>query len=418
MVRKKYDWTDGAKLEDHTAAKLRILRQYAREYISVRCQIPHQSKFRLAIIDGFCGAGRYKGGEAGSPIVFLEEVIRAARDLNTRRKAEGFSKLQIDCLLIFNDVEKEVIELLKANVAPLQQEAASLGELLHIEIVFKVGEFEKQYPDIREMIWTKSFTNVMFVLDQCGHAQVPVDILRDIVDSFNKVEMFYNFSITSFLAYLSKKNPARLASQTAHLGKGFDIDQLTDAVLTDQHWLGLAERLVYDAFFKCADYVSPFSINNPKGWRYWLIHFARSYRAREVYNNILHENASVQAHFGRPGLKMLSYDEPDAGSLYLFNPVQRIEAIEQLIDDIPRMVASGGDAMTIREAFEKIYSETPAHSNDIRAAMLQSSDLEVLTSRGYPRRTALAIRTDDVLKLRPQKSFHWLMTPSRPMGNS
>ena len=78
--------------------------------------------------------------------------------------------------------------------------------------------------------------------------------------------------------------------------------------MSQKDWLGTAEKIVFDAFRLCATYVSPFSINNPGGWRYWLIHFANAYRARQDYNNILHDNASLQAHFGRSGLNMLSFD--------------------------------------------------------------------------------------------------------------
>lgn len=93
-----------------------------------------------------------------------------------------------------------------------------------------------------------------------------------------------------------------------------------DALISRKDWLGTAERIVYNAFRLYAPFHSPFSINNSDGWRYWLIHFSKSYRARQVYNNILHDNASLQAHFGRSGLNMLSYDsQHDEGMLYLFD---------------------------------------------------------------------------------------------------
>ena len=68
---------------------------------------------------------------------------------------------------------------------------------------------------------------------------------------------------------------------------------MLNGMMTRNEWLGTAERTVFDAFRLCAPYVSPFSINNPDGWRYWLIHFANTYRARQVYNNILHGNAEM-----------------------------------------------------------------------------------------------------------------------------
>src|SRR3546814_273743 len=112
-------------------------------------------------------------------------------------------------------------------------------------------------------------------------------------------------------------------------------------------WLGVAERIVFEAFRVCAPFVSPFSINNPGGWRYWLIHFANIYRARQVYNNILHDNSSLQAHFGRSGLNMLSYDPShDEGMLYLFDIAGRTSAKKQLLEDIPRLVTEAGDVIT------------------------------------------------------------------------
>ena len=45
------------------------------------------------------------------------------------------------------------------------------------------------------------------------------------------------------------------------------------------------------------------------------------------YNNILHQNSSAQAHFGRSGLHMLSYDPSEADSmLYMFDAAGRAEA--------------------------------------------------------------------------------------------
>ena len=86
-----------------------------------------------------------------------------------------------------------------------------------------------------------------------------------------------------------------------------------------------------------------------------LIHFANAYRARQVYNNILHDNASLQAHFGRSGLNMLSYDpRHDEGMLYLFDDSGRASAKNQLLGDIPRLVTNARRAMSMMEFYENI----------------------------------------------------------------
>ena len=170
-------------------------------------------------------------------------------------------------------------------------------------------------------------------------------------------------------------------------------------------WLGAAERLVFDFFRGCAQFVSPFSINNPAGWRYWLIHLANNYRACPEYNNVLHRNSSMQAHFGRSGLNMLSFYPSHEGSLYLFDVSGRSQAKQQLLEDIPRVVTEFGDAICVGEFYGSIYNMTPSHMDDIHAAMVENPDLEILTDAGGVRRKPNTIRADDTLRMKRQRTF-------------
>ena len=198
-----------------------------------------------------------------------------------------------------------------------------------------------------------------------------------------------------------------LAKQVAPFGVNPDELSHLDGLMSKDAWLGVAERLVFDAFRRCANYVSPFSIHNPDGWRYWLIHFANSVRARQEYNNILHQNSSTQAHYGRSGLHMLSYDPSETDSmLYLFDETGRAEARKQLHDDIPRLITSYGDALPVGEFYASIYNATPAHMLDINSAIIENPDLEVITEQGGgERRKANTIKTSDILRLKQQRSF-------------
>ena len=135
------------------------------------------------------------------------------------------------------------------------------------------------------------------------------------------------------------------------------------------------------------------------------MHFAKSYRARQIYNNILHENSSYQAHFGRSGLNMLSYNKKDEGKLYLFDPPGRAEAKTQLLQDIPHLISKSGDAMGVDEFYESIYNITPAHADDIHSAIMDNPDLEVLTVNGGQRRKASTIDVSDTIRLKKQTTF-------------
>lgn len=406
MVAKPYLWEGGAKLEEHSKRKHKILREYFARYLDVRCQLPQQTRFRLAIVEGFAGGGRYACGAVGSPIIFIEELQLAAERFNLRRAAERMAALDIECLLVLNDESAEAMNYLKSNTEPLLAAARAEAPKLHLRTEYLNKPFENAYPEIKQMLEHGRYRNVVFNLDQCGHSHVKRSTITDIMVSFASAEIFYTFAITSLLAFLRKSNPRLLAAQFGFLGAISDDLSSLDGQMSNNDWLGAAERLVFASFRSCATYVSPFSINNPEGWRYWLVHFANNYRARQEYNNVLHQNSSMQAHFGRSGLHMLSFDPGDAANaLYLFDISGRAEAKRQLYEDIPRLVADFGDAVGITEFYGSIYNMTPAHMDDVHAAIIENPDLEVITELGGERRKANTISPGDVLRMKQQRSF-------------
>ena len=406
MVKKRYAWIDGAELKEHSKRKHKILREYFSNYLTVRCRVPQQKRFRLAIVDGFAGGGRYQCGTAGSPLIFIEELVRASEEVNVRRADQNLDLIEIECLLIFNDSSSDAISLLKEHTTPLLAGISETCPMLHLYVEYLHDPFEVAYPKIKRLLAQGRYLNVLFNLDQCGNSHVRRETLRDIMHSYRAAEIFYTFVINSLLAFLKKNEPDQLRKQLDHLGVTDSSIQMLNEMMTKNEWLGTAEKIVFNAFQPCARYVSPFSINNPDGWRYWLIHFASAYRARQVYNNVLHKNSSYQAHFGRSGLDMLHYDSSyDEGTLYLFDEDARSSAKIQLLGDIPRMVEESGDAIPVIDFYESAYNTTPAHADDIHISIIENPDLEVITPAGGERRKANTIKVDDVIKLKRQRSF-------------
>lgn len=407
MAEKPYQWANNsAVLEDHSRCKHKILREYFFQYLTVRCRLPQQERFRLAVIDGFAGGGRYQCGTSGSPLIFIEELKHAIETVNAQRAAQGFSLIEIECLLVLNDFSRDAIETLKGNIAPLQAEITENLPRLHLRIEYLTDTFEAGYPQMKKFLEQGRYRNVLFNLDQCGHSHVERSTLLDIMRAHPSVEIFYTFAIEALLSFLQKTDPVQLAAQL----RPFDIEptglNVLNGAMSKYNWLGAAERLVFDTFHTCAPFVSPFSINNPGGWRYWLIHFANFYMARQVYNDVLHRNSTAQAHYGRSGLNMLSYDPShEDGSLYLFDVSGRENARTQLLADIPRLISESGDAIGVRDFYEGIYNATPAHTDDVHQAIIENPDVEVITPAGGERRSANTIGVQDTLKLKRQKSF-------------
>jgi len=277
MVERPYAWEEGAKLDEHSRRKHKILREYFHQYLMVRCQNPAQTKFRLAVVDGFSGAGRYSCGSAGSAIILIEELKRAVESVNLRRVVQGLtSSVEIECLLIFNDAIPAVTDMLKAFAAPLLSDIKATCPKLHLTVRYLSDSFENSYPAIKEMIAAGRFRNILFNLDQCGHTKVERSTLLDIMASTPSAEIFYTFAIQSLLTFLSRTDPTLMAAQVRPLGIEPAEFQTSDGLVTTKEWMGTAERIVFNAFRGVARYVSPFSITNPEGWRYWLIPFRQT----------------------------------------------------------------------------------------------------------------------------------------------
>ncbi len=229
--------------------------------------------------------------------------------------------------------------------------------------------------------------------------------------SWRSAEVLLTFMISSLLTYLSPNKEKSGAPLEPEIQS--EIDNLLkngDDLLSKPEWLGRAGKIAHAHYRGYTTHVSPFSINNPCGWRYWLMHFSNAHRARQVYNDILHQGGAAQAHFGRSGLNMLSYNPQDEGQLYLFNSDSRQLAKEASHDDIPRLVAESGDTLAMQDFYASAYSLTPAHSDDIHEMIIENPDMEVITDAGGKRRQAHTIKAGDTLKLVSQKSMFFMFS--------
>ncbi len=409
MARKLYDWDQGAELDEHSKRKHKILKEYFRQYLITRCQYPQQERFRLAIIDGFAGGGLYKCGGYGSPLIFLDTLNSTTKEINVHRSANSMRPIQIECSLIFNDDDPKAIPKLKSDTAGPIADIKENNPNLHIQVSFFQQKFDILYPQIKQVLIDGRYPNALFNLDQCGYSEVNPTTMKDIMDSWASAEIFLTFAIETLRTYLSadrEKNnvlsdqPELLEEIYSHLRDGAEA-------INKKEWLGISEKIVFENLKSIAPFVSPFSIHNPDGWRYWLIQFANRACARQVYNDVLHDNSNStpQAHFGRSGLNMLSFNPAHEGGLYLFDKESRALAIDQLHEDIPNHIDEHGDSISVDEFYLGVYKETAAHSHDIHKVIIDNEDLEVLTPAGGTRRTAHTIKTSDILRLKKQRSF-------------
>lgn len=419
MPRKKYSWADGVTLEDHTAKKLSVLKSYFHQYLRVKCT-PLNRKFRIAIVDGFAGGGVYECGTDGSPLIFLKELALFADEEAISRKEKNLPELEmIECLFIVNDIDEEANIMLDNLFTQWLIENKEKNRKLNVTIIRKYERFDEIYFDIKELLLKLSFHNVLFNLDPCGYTHVKLLTIQDIIGSFKSAEVFYTFMIGSLFNYSSWSNPDKTNELVQSFCSSQEIFFKDENFRRKDEWLGAVEKIVYHEFARSAKFVSPFAINksNKIGYNYWLMHFANSHRAREVYNNVLYQNTGDQAHYGKSGLQMLGYSATDEGvQKFDWGDGLRAANIDSLQKDLPKIISQFGDALDIQTLKASIYNETTSHSDDIRSVLINHTDIEVITTSGGKRRSATAISDDDTVRLNEQRPlFHILPKTNKKM---
>ena len=91
MGSENFRWRAGGpppELEEHSKAKLDVLRRYLRAYLERLNINPSRDKFTLDLVDGFAGGGLFRSaGEIvpGTPLIMIEESKRAEEELNRNR---------------------------------------------------------------------------------------------------------------------------------------------------------------------------------------------------------------------------------------------------------------------------------------------------------------------------------------------
>ena len=390
--------------------KHRIQEQYLGKYIRERCKNPHQENFRLSIVDGFAGGGAYKDGSPGSPVILANTVLQTVQGINFEREVNGRSKVNVECLMFLNDADGDAIDLLKNSMAPCVAESKESDSLVKLIPEYSIGKFESKIDMFIEKITDAKCRSVLYYLDQYGYSQVNVPTIFKLMHSAKSVEVFLTYAIDALLTYLQTNNRKALMTSLSHL----DIqegDILTDGEFVSK-WgmLGKMERLVHKAFSDVAPYFSPFAIHNPGKWKYWLMHFVKNAQGRVVYNDVLHDTGGLQAHYGGPGLKMLSHNPNDERySLpFTFNESARRSSREQLYEDVVRSVCDYEGEVDVSRFLLDAYKSTPAHSDDIKTALIENPELEVVTHNGGTRRTHNNIDSTDIIKLkRPMARFFY-----------
>lgn len=209
MTVKNFAWSPGGplpRIEAHSRRKLEVLGRYLEVYFDTVAAIPHMDRLNIAIVDGFCGGGRYQGDNdtvPGSPLVILDAVHAAQERLNRERR----KPIEIAATFHFVDAEQEHLDHLRTVIR-----AAGYGDGIGTTVKLYQGTFSSHLPEIiADIARNRRKGRSIFLLDQFGYADVPMGAIQSIFDRLPAAEVLLTFSIDALLNYLSE---SRAASET------------------------------------------------------------------------------------------------------------------------------------------------------------------------------------------------------------
>lgn len=353
-------WT----MEPHTAAKHTILRRYMQAWLPIMSRLVGQwaidGKGRLLVIDGFCGPGRYVGGEEGSPLILLNAFLEhSQRD-----------SIQAEVVYAFIDDDPRRTAHLRGEIESLAaaQPSGSFPDQLKYDVI------DGRYEEV--------FTEVLDDLDEEGKRLAPAFAFIDPFGykdaSMQLTERLLRFDRCEALIYMP------LPFITRFIGKP-DQEQVMDRLFGTTSWREAIElqgearkRFLHDLFRdqlaseEGERLVRSFDIPSAKGTGYHLFFTTGHEKGLEIIKDAMWKVDPIAGERFR--------DTTDEDQIVMFDEnVDTSPLLHGLMNHF------GDRTFSIEEATSYTIRESAFKSSHLKTKTLKpaenSGDLEVVTAR-------------------------------------
>jgi three-Cys-motif partner protein len=418
MTRAPFDWPadgSGAVLQQHSVAKLEVLREYLIAYFQTLITAPGQDEIRLTLVDGFAGGGIFRHAVTnerilGSPLVFLKAAEDAQKIINAQRR----KPVRFSISYIFVEKDKKAVASLRLTLA-----AEGYGDRLGQDIHIVHSTFEKQSQAIIAAIRDRSPTRgrAMISLDQYGYKEVPSALIRSMLEQLPRTEILLTFAVDAFINFASDNKATRQTLD--HLGMPDVLKgrSLADIKANENHYRLFIQSCLYRGLVEAcgARYYTLFFIKTAGHGDYWLVHLSQHPRARDVMTQVHWAKNNHFIHYGGAGLDMfrvLGYSaDGDADftgqGAFGFDEPANEASITLLTEQLARLVHER-ENIRFGDLYEATCNTTPADSSRYRQALEQlvtHKEIVIEGKAGGHRRKASTITDEDVIKVASQQIF-------------
>ena len=378
------------QIEDHSKAKLDVLRGYLRAYFDRLNSNPYRAEFKLDLVDGFSGGGAflYRGEIVlGTPLIMLEEAEAASERLNQNRT----KPLHFDCKFYFVDKEANHInhlrKVLDEHGHPVDDDKIVVNNRLFEDVAGDIiAEIGRRQPKAGRAI---------FLLDQTGYTDVPLEIITQIFHKLPTAEVILTFAIDALIDF----------NAPLSLIEAFSPPDFTDSKIRKLLASGknearaLIQRTLrrYIRTVTGATYDTPFFLKPRQSRRaLWFIHLSRHPTARDVMMQVHWKSLNRFEHYGSVGFGMLGWDalRSETLPLFRFGEMESQDLKDQLLDSMPRELFSlvSDEPITVDTMRHRFANQTAARFSDLDATVLKlcrEREFAILGPDGKPRSRAM-----------------------------
>jgi len=324
------------EMQPHTGAKHTILRRYLGAWFGIMGSMNQ----RIIYLDGFCGPGRYKGGEDGSPILAIKLALEHHGKNNLR-----------EVTFVFVEERKDRVEHLKTELSKL-----SLPTTFHVSVIENL--FDNTLSDILDSLDTKGakIAPTFAFIDPFGFKGAPFDLVQRLLNN-PKTEVFINIMADSINRFLNHPDP----QIRDHIIKLFGTTQVCQILNDGNKGIYELRRLYQAQLEKCAKYVRYFEMRDEVNRIIYYLFFATNNRLglikmKEAFWKV---DCTAGYHFS---------DATNINQLVLFE--------EDPSKDLPGLLTARfqGQKTTAKVVQEYVEDNTPYLTSHMKKALRQLED--------------------------------------------
>ena len=406
-----FRWSPGdppPPIEEHSKAKLTVLRRYLHAYFDRLSVNPSREEFRLDLIDGFSGGGTFTDGDgivSGTPLIMIEESEAAQERLNRNRS----KPLRFDFKYYFTDAHALHASYLRSV---LEERGLADNE----RIMVRNSQFEHAVDAIIAEIRRRQprAGRAIFLLDQTGFSQVELGLVTRIFRKLPAAEVILTFAADALITHLAA-TPAYIKAVSPLDLTEPQIQKLIQ-LKNEAGGRALVQRVLRNHIRHTtgATYDTPFFIRPAQSRRaLWFLHLSRHPTARDVMIQRHWDISGTFEHYGSGDFEMLGWDalrSEDTLRLFRFEELEAKQMQAQLLDAMPSelyglVVEEPITVQTMRHMLANKTAARFADLDDTVLALAGAKEIDILNADGKPRSRSLRkLRADD-----------WIAMPRKPL---